>query len=73
MSFDEPGMKEPGMDNCTMGGAETEEKSNLWIYIAAGAGAAVVIAIVIVVIVLKRKKKKKMLKELEDSSTDEIL
>ncbi len=73
MSFDDPGMYDPGMDIGTMGDAETEEKSNLWIYIAAGAGAAVVIAIVIVVIVLKRKKKKKMLKELEDSSTDEIL
>lgn len=73
MSYEDPGMFDPGMDVDTMGDAGTEEKSSLWIYIAAGAGGAVIIAVVIIVIVLKRKKKKKMLKELEDSSSDEIL
>lgn len=73
MSYDDPGMFDPGMDIGTMGEAEVEKKNNLWIYIAVGAGGVVVIAVVVTVIVLKRKKKKKMLKELEDSSTDEIL
>lgn len=74
MSYDDPGMWDPGMDMDTMGDGELEEKNdNLWLYIAIGAAAAVVIIIVIVVIVVKRKKKKKMLKELEDSSSDDIL
>ena len=73
MSYEDFGAWDPGMDMDTMGDAELDEKSNTWIYIAAGIAAAVVVIIVIVIIVVKKKKKKKMLKELEDSSTDEIL
>lgn len=73
MSYEDFGAWDPGMDMDTMGDAELDNKSNTWIYIAAGIAAAVVVIIVVVIIVVKAKKKKKMLKELEDSSTDEIL
>ncbi len=73
MSYEDFGAWDPGMDMDTMGDAELDKKSNTWIYIAAGVAAVVVVIIVVVIIVLKKKKKKKMLKELEDSSTDEIL
>ncbi|MCM1102726.1 MAG: hypothetical protein NC409_01365 [Clostridium sp.] len=73
MVYDDPGMWDPGMDMDTMGDAELDKKSNLWLYIGIGAAVAVVVIIIVVIIVVKKKKKKKMLKEIEDSSTDEIL
>lgn len=73
MNYDDFGMDDSWMYEEVMGDAETDTKSNIWIYIVAGIAAAVVVAVVVVIIVLKKKKKKKMLKEIEDSSTDEIL
>ena len=73
MSYEDFGVWDPGMDMDTMGDAELDTKSNLWIYIAIGIAAAVVVIIVVVIIVVKKKKKRKMLKEIEDSSADEIL
>lgn len=73
MVYDDPGMWDFGMDMDTMGDAELDKKGSLWLYIGIGAAAAVVVVMIVVIIVVKKKKKKKMLKEIEESGTDEIL
>lgn len=73
MNYEDFGMDDPGFEPA-MADADSQGKSHTWIYITAGiAVGAIVIAVIVLIIIKKKSKKKKMLKELEDTSEDEIL